>query len=107
MPIHTTPEDFRFNDHVVTIPRQMFAVLADQLAQYHAYAESMRAIGRGMEPSSPFSPAVTTCFLNAVLIEARNRKGCDCVICGQPTFHGSYVSLPTGHVSHIACREAQ
>jgi hypothetical protein len=37
----------------------LLAVAADQLRQYAAYAEEMRAIGRGFVPSSPFTPDLT------------------------------------------------
>lgn len=104
--IATTAADFRIDEQMVAVPRSVLAAIADQLAQYQQYGEDMRAIGRGMYPSSPFGQETTVCIVNALLIEARNRKGVDCLICGESTLNNqSRISLADGHTVHVACRE--
>jgi hypothetical protein len=69
--IHTEHTDFRCDGQTVTLPRELFAVIADQLSQYQAYAEAMTAIGRGLNVSSPFGPETTAAAINYILAEAR------------------------------------
>ena len=63
----TTSDDFRFDNRTVTLPRNAFAAIAEQIAEYQQYAEEMRSIGRGFSPCSPFSPGVTLAILRSAL----------------------------------------
>ncbi len=50
---------------------ELLKIAQDHLRQYAAYAEEMRAIGRGMTPSSPWSPEL----LAGILADAIEKGG--------------------------------
>ncbi len=69
--IQVTWKDYQLDGRTITMDRSTFAALADQLAQYRAYGEAMRAIGRGFYPSSPFGLETTVAIVNAELNKSR------------------------------------
>lgn len=62
----------------------LLAIAEDHLRQYREYAEEMRKIGRGMRPSSEYSPEWLAASIDGTLRPAP--------CCGHPgeCFHGEY-----------------
>jgi hypothetical protein len=58
-------------DRTATIDLYTLRHIHDHLKQYLRYAEEMRAIGRGMTPSSPFSPEMLIAIVADAIKGAR------------------------------------